>query len=69
MGCSNSKQSLTPSNAGAEASTAAMSRRRRMAENYIVLWVDTNINQSNEDCRNTLAQLRSVVNDVETCKT
>ncbi|CAF1348007.1 unnamed protein product [Rotaria sp. Silwood1] len=44
-------------------------RRRQMAENYLVIWVDGNINMENEDCQNTLAQLRSVVNDVNPCTT
>ncbi|CAF4038337.1 unnamed protein product, partial [Rotaria sp. Silwood1] len=44
-------------------------RRRQMAENYLVIWVDGNINVENEDCQNTLAQLRSVVNDVNPCTT
>ncbi|CAF4050870.1 unnamed protein product, partial [Rotaria sp. Silwood1] len=44
-------------------------RRRQMAENYLVIWVDGNINMENEDCQNTLAQLRGVVNDVNPCTT
>ncbi|CAF2829608.1 unnamed protein product [Rotaria sp. Silwood2] len=44
-------------------------RRRQMAENYLVIWVDNNINMANEDCQNTLAQLRGVVNDVNPCTT
>ncbi|CAF2064618.1 unnamed protein product, partial [Rotaria magnacalcarata] len=46
-----------------------MRPRRRMIQNYLVLWVDGNIDENNEDCRNTLAQLRSVVSDVSMCKT
>ncbi|CAF1202699.1 unnamed protein product, partial [Rotaria magnacalcarata] len=41
-------------------SAAAMPSRRRMAQNYLVIWVDGNIDESNDDCRNTLAQLRAV---------
>ncbi|CAF3810641.1 unnamed protein product [Rotaria sp. Silwood1] len=44
-------------------------RLRQMAENYLVIWVDSNINMENEDCQNTLAQLRSVVNKVDPCAT
>ncbi|CAF1456877.1 unnamed protein product [Rotaria sp. Silwood1] len=44
-------------------------RRRQMAENYLVIWVDGNINMENQDCQNTLAQLRGVVNDVNPCTT
>ncbi|CAF1350022.1 unnamed protein product [Rotaria magnacalcarata] len=48
-------------------STAAMPLRRRMAQNYLVIWVDGNIDESNDDCQNTLAQLRVVVSDVNVC--
>ncbi|CAF4726473.1 unnamed protein product [Rotaria socialis] len=50
-------------------SAAAMPSRRRMAQNYLVIWVDGNIDENNDDCRNTLAQLRSVVSDVNVCTT
>ncbi|CAF4501345.1 unnamed protein product, partial [Rotaria magnacalcarata] len=46
-----------------------MRPRRRMIQNYLVLWVDGNIDENNEDCRNTLAQLRSVVSEVNVCTT
>ncbi|CAF3261678.1 unnamed protein product, partial [Rotaria socialis] len=48
-------------------SAAAMPPRRRMAQNYLVIWVDGNIDENNSDCRNTLAQLRAVVSDVNVC--
>ncbi|CAM4810977.1 unnamed protein product [Rotaria magnacalcarata] len=50
-------------------SAAAMPSRHRMAQNYLVIWVDGNINENNDDCRNTLAQLRAVVSDVNVCTT
>ncbi|CAF1208534.1 unnamed protein product [Adineta steineri] len=40
------------------------STRNHMAQNYLLVWVDANIDQTNKDCQNTLAQLRTVVNDV-----
>ncbi|CAF1545052.1 unnamed protein product, partial [Rotaria sp. Silwood1] len=43
--------------------------RRRMPENYLVIWVDENIDMPNEDCQNTMQQLRAVVNQVNPCKT
>ncbi|CAF0962406.1 unnamed protein product [Rotaria sordida] len=55
--------------ANTTASSATMRRRRRMAENYLVIWVGGNINPTNEDCQNTLVQLRSVVNEVNPCTT
>ncbi|CAF4278742.1 unnamed protein product, partial [Rotaria sordida] len=44
-------------------------RRQRMTENYLVIWVDANINMKNEDCRHTLSQLRGIVNEVKLCIT
>ncbi|CAF3650270.1 unnamed protein product [Rotaria sp. Silwood1] len=44
-------------------------RRQRMAENYLVIWVDANINMENEDFQHTLSQLRGVVNEVKICIT
>ncbi|CAF0764713.1 unnamed protein product [Adineta steineri] len=46
------------------AKTAAPSTRSQMAQNYLLVWADANIDESNKDCQNTLAQLRAVVNDV-----
>ncbi|CAF5026298.1 unnamed protein product, partial [Rotaria socialis] len=47
--------------------SGAIPPRRRMAQNYLVIWVDGNIDENNNDCRNTLAQLRAVVSDVNVC--
>ncbi|CAF5168638.1 unnamed protein product, partial [Rotaria magnacalcarata] len=41
-------------------SSGAMQPRRRMTQNYLVAWVDGNIDENTEDDRNTLAQLRAV---------
>ncbi|CAF3359132.1 unnamed protein product [Rotaria socialis] len=40
-----------------------------IAQNYLVIWVDGNIDENNEDCRNTLKQLRVVVSEVNICMT
>ncbi|CAF2839320.1 unnamed protein product [Rotaria sp. Silwood2] len=48
-------------------SPTAMRRRRRMTENYMVIWVDGNIDLENEDYQNTLVQLRDVAIDVLIC--
>ncbi|CAF1174747.1 unnamed protein product [Adineta steineri] len=45
----------------------APSTRRRIAQNYLLVWVDTSIDQTSKDCKDTLAQLRTVVNDVTVC--
>ena len=38
--------------------------RRRMIQNFHFLWLDTDIDQSNKDYQDKLAQLRCIVNDV-----
>ncbi|CAF3797073.1 unnamed protein product [Adineta steineri] len=38
--------------------------RQRMAQNYLLVWVDASIDQTNKDCQNALTQLRAVVNNV-----
>jgi tetratricopeptide (TPR) repeat protein len=51
-------------------STKDAGRRRRanikMVQNVVLIWLDSNIDDNNEDCRNTLVKLRRVVNDVNT---
>ncbi|CAF1323225.1 unnamed protein product [Adineta steineri] len=41
--------------------------RQRMASNYILVWIDANIDEGKKDCQDTLAQLKNVVNDVKLC--
>ncbi|CAF0957438.1 unnamed protein product [Adineta steineri] len=41
--------------------------RQRMAQTYLLVWVDASIDQANKDCQNTLAQLKNAVNDVKLC--
>ncbi|CAF2066705.1 unnamed protein product [Rotaria magnacalcarata] len=50
-------------------SSGAMQPRRRMTQNYLVVWVDGNIDENTEDYWNTLAQLRAVVSEVKMCTT
>ncbi|CAF3531226.1 unnamed protein product [Adineta steineri] len=38
--------------------------RLRRAQNYLLLWVDTSIDQKNEDYENTLKQIRTITDDV-----
>ncbi|CAF1327090.1 unnamed protein product, partial [Rotaria sp. Silwood1] len=51
------------------ASKLAQYQKHRMAENYLVIWVDGNIDMANQDCQNTMEQLRAVVNQVTPCET
>ncbi|CAF4141296.1 unnamed protein product [Rotaria magnacalcarata] len=73
MGGTNPKPTIPASTAssalGRTATSDAISPRRRMIQNYLVIWVDGSIDETNEDCRNTLEQLRAVVSDVNMCKT
>jgi hypothetical protein len=38
----------------------------KMVQNVLLIWLDSNIDDNNDDCRNTVSQLRRVVNDVNT---
>jgi tetratricopeptide (TPR) repeat protein len=38
----------------------------KMVQNVLLIWLDSNIDDNNEDCRNTVVQLRRVVNDINT---
>ncbi|CAF2847410.1 unnamed protein product [Rotaria sp. Silwood2] len=66
-----SKQCASKSTMNAAACTTAFSNtvqsRRRITQNYLLIWTDGNIDETNTDCQNTLAQLRSVVNEVTIC--
>ncbi len=53
---------------GTSTSTATSSNaihpRQWIAENFVLIWADDSIDQSTQDCQNTLAQLQSIVNNV-----
>ena len=74
MGNKNSKK---PTNTGgkynaeqiSDSTKGAGARRRvdiKMVQNVLLIWLDTNIDIKNEDCGNTVTQLRRVVNDINT---
>ncbi|CAF3804796.1 unnamed protein product [Adineta steineri] len=46
------------------ATTATPSTCQRMAQNYLLVWVDATIDQTSKDYQNMLTQIRAVVNDV-----
>ncbi|CAF2213502.1 unnamed protein product, partial [Rotaria magnacalcarata] len=73
MGGQKSKSTIPKSTVSAATSRTTTSDttqpRRRMVQNYLVIWVDGNIDENTEDCRNTLAQLRAVVSEVNVCTT
>jgi hypothetical protein len=35
-------------------------------QNVLLIWLDSNIDNKNQDCRNTVTQLRRIVNDIKT---
>ena len=41
--------------------------RERNPQNFLLVWVDVNIDESKPDCQNTLNQLRAIVNNVNLC--
>jgi hypothetical protein len=50
-------------------SKGAIRHRRtniKMVQNVLLIWLDNNINDNNEDCRNTVSQLRRAVNYINT---
>ena len=49
--------------------TQPITRRRgniKMMQNVLLIWLDANINDNNADNRNTITQLRQVINTIET---
>ena len=38
--------------------------RQRIAQNFLLLWLDAGMDELREDCQNSLAQLRSVANKI-----
>ncbi|CAF0779032.1 unnamed protein product [Adineta steineri] len=55
------------SNQHVAASSNIRQPRKRIIQNYLLIWVDASIDQADKDCQNTLAQLKNVVNDVNLC--
>ncbi|CAF1055478.1 unnamed protein product [Adineta steineri] len=66
MGAQKSKKSLKTTSKSTSLSDISQPRQR-MSQNYLLIWVDANIDQTNKDCQNTLAQLKNVVNDINLC--
>jgi hypothetical protein len=67
MSGQNSKTNASASKSAAatnEASSTTTRARQRIVQNFLLVWMDAKINQSNADYQNALAQLRNVVNDV-----
>jgi hypothetical protein len=46
------------------ASSNTTHTRQRVVAGFVLIWLDVKVDQSNEECKNTLTQLRNVVNNV-----
>jgi tetratricopeptide (TPR) repeat protein len=46
------------------ASSNTTRTRQGIIENFVLIWLDVNVDPSNEECQNTLTQLRNVANNV-----
>ena len=57
-----SKENVSTSSLGAD----TVYPKQRIIQNFLVLWLDAGIDESKEDCQNSLAQLRSVANTINT---
>ena len=73
MSAQKPKSHVPKSTASAATNTASRSntaqRISQLVQNYLLIWVDGNIDPKNEDCENTLIQLRGVVRKVDHCTT
>jgi hypothetical protein len=68
MGAHKSKENVSASNKNLmtmRPPSSYMSHpRQRIVQNFVLIWLDVSIDPKNEDCQNTLTQLRSVVHDI-----
>jgi len=69
MSGQNPNKNVSASSMGAGAITTTSSSdaihpRQRIAQNFLLIWVDASIDESKQDYQHTLAQLRSVANDI-----
>ncbi|CAF3802541.1 unnamed protein product [Rotaria sp. Silwood1] len=70
MSAQNAKQNISKSTPNTTANTTVspttVRPRRRITENYLVIWIDSNFDPANEGYQNTLEQLQRVANDIFT---
>ncbi|CAF4003174.1 unnamed protein product, partial [Adineta steineri] len=71
MGARKSKEDFDSVSSAAASNTTVTttvpSIRQRIAQNYLLVWVDASIDETKKNCQNTLTQLRAVINDVTIC--
>ncbi|CAF1486907.1 unnamed protein product [Adineta steineri] len=41
--------------------------RQRLASNYLLVWIDASIDETNKDCQETFAQLKNVISHITLC--
>ncbi|CAF2627960.1 unnamed protein product [Rotaria sp. Silwood2] len=73
MGVRKSKQKVSTTTVDAVTNLTALPSiiepTGNMTQNYLLIWVDSNIDQARQDYRNTLEELRNIVNQVNICTT
>ncbi len=47
-------------------SSESVNARQNFLQNFLLIWLDTNIDVSSDDFRNNVTNLRRIVNDVNT---
>ncbi|CAF4070786.1 unnamed protein product [Rotaria sp. Silwood1] len=62
---SNLVTAATTTTVAAALSSSVRSRPVRFVQNFLLVWLDTKIDENNADFKNSFAQLRNVVNTVE----
>ena len=65
---SGQKISTSTMDAAAHKTTSSDTTESRglVTQNYLLIWLDGSIDQTKQNCQDTIAQLRNVVNDVNT---
>jgi len=51
------------------ASSKSVPTQRRIRPNYLLIWVDENIDENKDEYQNILTELRKIVQEVKTCRT
>ncbi|CAF0784355.1 unnamed protein product [Adineta steineri] len=59
--------SESKSNQNATASSNIHQQRQRMAPDYLLIWVDPNIDAGKKECQDTLTQLKNVISHINLC--
>src|SRR4051794_16366073 len=66
MGTNNTKSATTDAPTKHTSLTPSRLPYTRMVQNFLVVWLDGNIDENNDDYQNTITKLRKVSNTVNT---